>query len=100
MTYLKRLPVSFVKIDRSFVSGMVDDPSDRKIVAAVIRLAQTLGLVAIAEGVEDAAQLALLRELGCDQAQGYLFGRPRPGPPRDGDTRHPTSSGLVGADRP
>src|SRR5262249_51783970 len=84
LTYLKRLPVSFLKIDRSFVSGLVDDVSDRKIVSAVIHLAQALGLVAIAEGVEDLAQLAMLRELGCDQAQGYLFGRPRPGPPDTG----------------
>jgi EAL domain-containing protein (putative c-di-GMP-specific phosphodiesterase class I) len=81
LTYLKRLPVSFLKIDRSFVSGLVDDISDRKIVSAVIHLAQALGLVTIAEGVEDLAQLAMLRELGCDQAQGYLFGRPQPGPP-------------------
>jgi diguanylate cyclase (GGDEF)-like protein/PAS domain S-box-containing protein len=84
LTYLKSLPVSFLKIDRSFVSGLVDDPSDRKIVAGVIRLAQALGLLTIAEGVEDPAQLAVLRELGCDQAQGYLFGRPQPGPPGTG----------------
>jgi diguanylate cyclase (GGDEF)-like protein/PAS domain S-box-containing protein len=81
LTYLKRLPVSFLKIDKSFVSGLVDDPSDRKIVAGVIQLAQAFGLLTIAEGVEDPAQLAMLREFGCDQAQGYLFGRPRPGPP-------------------
>jgi len=108
LTYLKRLPVSFLKIDRSFVSGMVDDPSDREIVAAVIRLAQTLGLVTIAEGVEDTAQLALLRDLRCDQAQGYLFGRPRPGPPGlpgeggaagAGGEEHAASLGLVGVDR-
>ena len=64
------------------VSGVADDPSDRKIVIAVIRLAQAMGLVTIAEGVEDSAQLAILRDFGCDQAQGYLFGRPQAGPPR------------------
>jgi diguanylate cyclase (GGDEF)-like protein/PAS domain S-box-containing protein len=94
LTYLKRLPINFVKIDRSFVSGMVNDPSDRKIVAAVIRLAQTLGLVTIAEGVEEPAQLALLRALGCNQAQGYLFGRPEPGPPGSGDRQHAVLAAL------
>jgi diguanylate cyclase (GGDEF)-like protein len=91
LTYLKTLPVSFLKIDKSFVSGLVDDPSDRKIVAGVIRLAQALGLHTVAEGVEDPAQLAMLREFGCDQAQGYLFGRPRPGPP-DSAMLKPTSA--------
>jgi diguanylate cyclase (GGDEF)-like protein len=81
LTYLKNLPVTFVKIDRSFVSGVVEDSADRQIVTAVIRLAQGLGLSTIAEGVETADQLALLRELGCQYAQGYLLGRPQPGPP-------------------
>jgi EAL domain-containing protein (putative c-di-GMP-specific phosphodiesterase class I) len=81
LTYLKRLPVSFVKIDRSFVAGLVDDASDRAIVPAVVRLGQTLGLTTIAEGVETAEQLDALRDLGCDQVQGFFYGRPQPGPP-------------------
>ncbi|GAB3882372.1 hypothetical protein GCM10029964_040020 [Kibdelosporangium lantanae] len=70
LSYLKRLPFSIIKVDRSFVAGLVTDPSDREIVTAVIRLGQALGLTTIAEGVEDVAQFTLLRELGCDQAQG------------------------------
>jgi len=81
LTYLKNLPVTFIKVDRSFVSGVVESRADRQIVTAVIRLAQGLGLSTIAEGVETADQLALLRELGCQHAQGYLLGRPRSGPP-------------------
>jgi diguanylate cyclase (GGDEF)-like protein/PAS domain S-box-containing protein len=83
LTYLKRLPVSFVKIDRSFVAGLITDPSDREIVTAVIRLGQALGLTTIAEGVEEPAQFDALRQLGCDQAQGFLLGRPKAGPPGD-----------------
>jgi EAL domain-containing protein (putative c-di-GMP-specific phosphodiesterase class I) len=83
LTYLKRLPVSFVKIDRSFVAGLITDPSDREIVTAVIRLGQALGLTTIAEGVEEPAQFDALRQLGCDQAQGVLLGRPKAGPPGD-----------------
>jgi diguanylate cyclase (GGDEF)-like protein/PAS domain S-box-containing protein len=81
LSYLKRLPVDFIKVDRSFIAGLVEDRSDREIVTAVIRLGQALGLTVIAEGVEDAAQLTVLRQLGCDQAQGYFLGRPQPGPP-------------------
>jgi diguanylate cyclase (GGDEF)-like protein/PAS domain S-box-containing protein len=84
LTYLKRLPVGFIKIDRSFVADMVDQASDREIVASVIGLGKSLGLTTIAEGVEDAAQLQALLELGCDQAQGYYFGRPQPGAPPTG----------------
>ena len=73
LTYLKRLPVDVVKIDRQFIAGLGVDPSDSAIVAAVIDLAHTLDLVVVAEGVETAAQHSLLRSLGCDLIQGFLF---------------------------
>jgi EAL domain-containing protein (putative c-di-GMP-specific phosphodiesterase class I) len=78
LTHLRRLPLAFVKIDQSFVRGLGSDQSDERIVAAVIDLAANLELRSIAEGVETPDQLARLRELGCDQAQGYLFARPLP----------------------
>lgn len=76
LTHLRRLPLAFVKIDRSFVHGLGADQEDDRIVAAVVDLARNLGLRSIAEGVETENQLIRLRELGCDQAQGYLFARP------------------------
>jgi diguanylate cyclase (GGDEF)-like protein len=78
LTHLRRLPLSFVKIDQTFVQGLTTDEEDDRIVAAVVDLAANLGLRSIAEGVETEAQLHRLRELGCDQAQGYLFARPLP----------------------
>ncbi|MFK8023278.1 MAG: putative bifunctional diguanylate cyclase/phosphodiesterase [Ilumatobacter sp.] len=78
LTYLKQLPVSFVKIDRSFVDGLQDDQNDRTIADAVIGLADALDLTVIAEGVETEKQAEILTELGCRFAQGYLFGRPAP----------------------
>ena len=76
LTHLRRLPLSFVKIDRSFVNDVNTDHEDESVVSAVIGLAAHLGLRSIAEGVETDSQLDRLRELGCDQAQGYLFARP------------------------
>jgi diguanylate cyclase (GGDEF)-like protein/PAS domain S-box-containing protein len=76
LTHLRRLPLTFVKIDQSFVQGLGADPEDERIVAAVVDLAANLGLRSIAEGVETSGQLERLRNLGCDQAQGYLFARP------------------------
>src|SRR5262249_10380798 len=81
LLYLKRLPVSFVKIDRSFVSGLAPTTTDRAIVSAVVNLAQALGLATIADAIEAPEQLAVLRDLGCDLAQGFLFGPPKIGPP-------------------
>ncbi|MCW2994410.1 MAG: diguanylate cyclase domain protein [Conexibacter sp.] len=78
LTHLRRLPLTFVKIDRTFVTGVGTDHEDDRIVAAVIDLASNLGLRSIAEGVETPTQLQRLRDLGCDQAQGYLFARPMP----------------------
>jgi diguanylate cyclase (GGDEF)-like protein len=78
LTHLRRLPLSFVKIDRSFVQGLGSESEDARIVSAVVDLAANLGLRSIAEGVETIAQRDRLRDLGCDQAQGYLYARPMP----------------------
>jgi diguanylate cyclase (GGDEF)-like protein/PAS domain S-box-containing protein len=78
LAHLRRLPLTFVKIDQTFVTGLGVDHEDERIVAAVVDLAANLGLRSIAEGIESVAQLDRLREFGCDQAQGYLFARPLP----------------------
>ena len=74
--HLKMLPFDKVKIDASFVGAMTRDLGSRKIVAAVVGLGQSLGLTTVAEGVEDQETAELLRELGCNVGQGWLFGRP------------------------
>ena len=79
LSYLKRFPVDAVKIDRSFVDGLGQDPDDTAIVRAVLALANALNLRVTAEGVETAEQLTQLRALGCDRAQGYYFAAPMPG---------------------
>jgi EAL domain-containing protein (putative c-di-GMP-specific phosphodiesterase class I) len=79
LNYLKRFPVDMLKVDRSFVEGLGSDKESTTIVSAVVGLAHTLGMTALAEGVETAEQLAHVRGLGCDAAQGYLFARPEPG---------------------
>ena len=76
LAYLNRFPITKLKIDRSFVSDMLGDPTDRAITMSIIGLGHTLGLQVVAEGVELPGQAALLREAGCDELQGYLFGRP------------------------
>ena len=76
MSYLKRLPVSELKVDRSFVSGMLTADDDGVLVRSVIDLGHNLGLTVVAEGVEDAATLDALHAAGCDVAQGFHTGRP------------------------
>ena len=80
LAYLKRLPVDEIKVDRSFVAALTVDARDRLIVASTVSLGRALGLDVVAEGVEDEQTLAVLQELGCDLAQGFLFGRPEPDP--------------------
>jgi diguanylate cyclase (GGDEF)-like protein/PAS domain S-box-containing protein len=77
-TYLRHLPVDMVKIDTQFVRGMPRSGSDRGIVRSIVAVARTLGIDCVAEGVEDAATLKLLRDYGVRYAQGYYLGRPVP----------------------
>jgi len=78
MSYLKHFPLDEVKIDRAFVQDISNQAKDVAIVKAIIALGHTLELSVTGEGVETAEQLAHLRGLGCDNAQGYLLGRPMP----------------------
>jgi EAL domain-containing protein (putative c-di-GMP-specific phosphodiesterase class I) len=79
LSYLRSHPVDVVKIDRSFVATLDTNPRDAAIVGGIVQLTHALGMTCIAQGVEHAGQLAPLRELGCDQAQGWLTGRAAPG---------------------
>jgi len=78
MAYLAKLPVGMLKIDRSFVASMLEDPSVLTLVSTIISLAHSLKLETVAEGVETEEQARLLRLLGCDQMQGYLISKPVP----------------------
>jgi diguanylate cyclase (GGDEF)-like protein len=78
LTYLQRFPVSVVKIDRSFVAGLGQNPRDDAIVRAVVTLGSSLDMTVVAEGVETEAQVESLRAAGCSHAQGFLFSRPMP----------------------
>lgn len=78
LAHLRRLPVDALKIDLSFVRGATTDPDDASVVTAVIAVAHSLGLRVVAQGVETEAQVALLRSLGCDEVQGFLWSAPLP----------------------
>ncbi|MDX6582950.1 MAG: hypothetical protein QOI10_2134 [Solirubrobacterales bacterium] len=86
-TYLKRLPITELKIDIQFIRGLVDDPADQSVVRSMISAARNFGIRTVAEGVEDEATLELLRELGVDMVQGYHLGRPAPISPAAGRPR-------------
>ena len=77
-SYLRRLPIDILKLDRSFVSTIDSRPDDRIVASAILDLGRTLGLRVIAEGIETASQREVLADLGCELGQGFLFGRPAP----------------------
>jgi diguanylate cyclase (GGDEF)-like protein/PAS domain S-box-containing protein len=76
LPHLRRFPVDLLKVDRSFIDGLGPDPEDSAVAAAIVSLAHTIDLEAVAEGVETVEQLSELQALGCDAAQGYLFAQP------------------------
>ncbi len=78
LAHLKRLPMDFLKVDRTFVRDMIVDEQDAAIVRSTITLAHSLDMKVIAEGVEDRATLDMLREMGCDMVQGYHLSKPLP----------------------
>ena len=78
LSYLKRLPIDTVKLDRSFVTGATTDPDDAALVMAIVTLAHNLKLRVIAEGLDTEEQVVFLQLLRCDEAQGFIFGKPMP----------------------
>ncbi len=76
LSYLRRYPFHVLKIDRSFINDIAEDPADRELICAAIAMAHGLGLEVVAEGVETEEQLKILADYGCDVAQGYLFSKP------------------------
>jgi EAL domain-containing protein (putative c-di-GMP-specific phosphodiesterase class I) len=98
LSYLRTLPVDVLKIDRSFVQDLPTDLAACAVVSAVLGLGHGMGLVVVAEGVEQEEHLAVLRDMGCDEYQGFIDGRP--GPLREvlARTPHPVAGG-VGAGR-
>ena len=76
LAYLKRLPITTLKIDKAFIDDLARDPDDAAITSTIITMAHSLGLIVVAEGVETEAQMQFLRHHGCDEIQGYLLARP------------------------
>lgn len=99
LSYLRRLPFHFLKLDRSFVVGLGTTSTDLQIAAAVIKMARALELIVVAEGVETEAQVACLRRLGCQLAQGYYFSQPMPPEELPGLVLAGSWNGSVAVDR-
>lgn len=93
LSYLQRLPVTRVKIDQSFIRELLSRVQPVPIVRAIIAMAHSLQLEVLAEGVEDERQRSILLAEGCDQAQGYLFGRPMPAAELDVAAAHEAAEG-------
>ncbi|MCA1691829.1 MAG: EAL domain-containing protein [Actinobacteria bacterium] len=91
--YLRQFPVDILKVDKSFIDGVAEGPHDSALARAVIKLAATLKMDAVAEGVESRKQVATLKRLRCRFAQGYYFARPQPPEAVDRLLSHPMAPG-------
>lgn len=78
LSYLKRMPAHFIKIDRAFIDGMLNNDADKQIVSSTIAMVQNLNMEVIAEGIEELSQVEILTEMGCNMAQGYFIAKPIP----------------------
>ena len=78
LSYLKNLPVSTVKIDRSFIRDITEDKSDEALVTSIITISKNLGLSVVAEGIETREQMQILKHFQCEYLQGYYFSKPVP----------------------
>jgi EAL domain-containing protein (putative c-di-GMP-specific phosphodiesterase class I) len=78
MSLMKQFPIDTIKIDRSFVRDLADDPEDQAIAQAIISMGKALGMTVVAEGVETVEQQTFLRDHGCDEMQGFIFSKPVP----------------------
>jgi EAL domain-containing protein (putative c-di-GMP-specific phosphodiesterase class I) len=76
LNYLKKMPVSTLKIDKTFIDGILDDKYDKLLINGIIEICRAMDLDTVAEGVEDAGQLAALQAIGCNLYQGYFASRP------------------------
>jgi EAL domain-containing protein (putative c-di-GMP-specific phosphodiesterase class I) len=95
LSYLKKFPLDGLKIDRSFVFDLLSDPDDAAIVGSTVGLSKQLGLSVVAEGIENRATADLLVTMGCEEGQGYFFGRPMPAVSFEGEffARKPLAAG-------
>ena len=76
LSYLTQLPLDVLKIDRAFVNNLVGDAQAQSIVQAIVQLSHALGLKVVAEGIEELEQAKILQQMGCEEAQGYLYSAP------------------------
>jgi EAL domain-containing protein (putative c-di-GMP-specific phosphodiesterase class I) len=97
LAYLRRFPVDTLKIDRSFVERLGELTDDSALANTIVQLGQSLGMSTVAEGIEEYGQLAALREMGCEYAQGYYFSRPLPATEAGRLLRDSSGSGLTAA---
>ena len=98
--YLKKFPLDGLKIDKSFVFELLTDSDDAAIVNSTVGLSKQLGLSVIAEGIENRASADLLLTMGCEEGQGYFFGKPMPVGSSRPSMGYWRSSALAGPDRP